>query len=412
MVAVRLCCPLEPFSSATIPHGSPIATARGNMAQLAMGLLGAKSRGWLRTAAACVLFALVGARQAVASPPAIAYLNVSDGTTAIFGAAADDATQNLSAIATVAPFPAFMWPQRQGNPPVSPAQAQAYLMFELHKAFLPYNLIWTDTRPLEGAYTMVLVGGTPELLGFDPRVAGVAVMDCNDAQPSSVVFAFPNALPGNLHGLFVTAAQETAHAFGLEHTDDPEDIMNGLLMPSQWTFSNQTNLITRPRVCGPLAQNSHQKLLSVLGAWPAGIPKPLGNGTIPDTTPPSIVIISPVAGQVAAPSVQVAATVSDESNLAEVVVQTSVGTRKAAMQGRQVTITEQFQLPEGDAKAVVWARDANGNQGFVEVNFRVAASAVPDGGCRYYPSRHRATSGVLALFVLILALGTCRKARR
>lgn len=247
-------------------------------------------------AAGVAVLLMAHTRQAHGSAPKVAYLNVSDGTTALFGAPQDDATLNLSAIATVAPFPAFVLPQSVNEPTVSRQQATDYLLLSLHKAFLPYNLVWSDVRPVSGPYTMVMVGGRPELLGFDSRVAGVASMDCNDTQSSNVVFAFPSALPGNLHGLFVTAAQETAHAFGLEHTDDESDIMNARIGAAQWTFTDQTNQITAPRTCGPLTQNSHLKLLEVLGMWPSGSPKPLADGRIPDVTGPVVSIREPVSG--------------------------------------------------------------------------------------------------------------------
>jgi hypothetical protein len=353
------------------------------------------------------------ARPAHALEPKVAYLNVSDGTTALFGAPQDDATLNLSGIATVVPYPAFAWPQSPNEPALSAAQASDYLLFALHKAFLPYNLVWTDVRPLRGPYTMVVVGGRPELLGFDSRVAGVALMDCNDTQPSNIVFAFPSALPGNLHGLFVTAAQETAHAFGLEHTDDEADIMHAQLGAAQWAFTDRPNPIAAPRTCGPLMQNSHKKLLEVLGEWPGGGPKPLADGRIPDVTPPVISIKEPVAGQTVPSHFRVSVTVADESPLAETSLQTAGGSRVHTKPNRNEVLEEQIELAEGPASLVVWARDENGNQSFSSVDFVVEPSPFNSVGCDYAASR-RTSKGALpapamAIFVLILAWGTCRR---
>ena len=368
----------------------------------------------LQLAATCAT--LTAVTQALATTR-VAYLNVSDGTTALFAAAQDDAVLNQTAIATVVPYPAFTWPAGQAGASLSTSQAKAYLLLALHKAFLPYNLLWTDVRPARGPYTMVMVGGDPEAFGFDSRVAGVAVLDCEDAQASNIVFAFPGALPGNLHGLFVTAAQETAHAFGLEHTQDEEDIMHGQLNPRQWTFPDRQNAVSAPRACGGLVQNSGQKLLSVLGAWPSESPKPFANGILPDIEGPVITIQAPAADRtVASNDVVVSVLLADESEIDEAVFQTVAGARRHAKPPRGMPLAESFTLPSGSAKVVVWARDAYGNQGFTEVNF-VVDDPVDDLGCRYAASSQGAavSRGIWLgglLFVAIFLSRACRRRRR
>ncbi|MDX2020151.1 MAG: hypothetical protein SF187_07900 [Deltaproteobacteria bacterium] len=357
----------------------------------------------------------VGTRDAAAVEPRLLYLNVSDGDFAIFGGPADDATENTSAVATVAPFPAFTWPASAGAPTVSREDARAYLLFALHKAFLPYNAVWTDVRPVAGPYTMVVVGGSPELLGFDRRVAGVALLDCDDVQPSNMVFAFPAAVPGDLHGLFITAAQETAHAFGLEHTEDEEDIMHAKLGPAQWTFTNRVNLVTPPRLCGRMAQNSHAALLAVLGAWPAGQPKPLADGTIPDIDPPVITINAPSPASFTGEGVAVTFSAEDPSGLSEVGLQSAVASRTWNKPTNGVPLTAQLALPPRAAEITVWARDIFGNQIAKSLVFDVPSSTEP-GGCNVAAPLHRARRRpdalVTTLFVLFLTLRACRLARR
>ena len=378
-----------------------------------MGTVAIAARRLALVAAGVGLLLTADTRAAHALAPKVAYLNVSDGTTALFGAPQDDATMNLSAIATIVPFPAFVWPQHPNEPSVSAQQASDYMLFALHKAFLPYNLVWTAVRPVVGPYTMVMVGGQPELLRFDSRVAGVALMDCNDTQASNVVFAFPSALPGNLHGLFVTAAQETAHAFGLEHTDDDADIMHARLGAAQWAFTDRQNQITAPRTCGPLTQNSHQKLSEVLGMWPSGSPKPLADGRVLDVTPPVITIKAPIRGQNVPSHFQVSVNVTDQSAVAEVSLQTASGARVHKNINKTNDIEEQYELPEGPSTLVVWARDANGNQSFASVDFIVEPSSFNAGGCDYTALRHVPGRPLhrlaVAIFVLILAWGTCRR---
>jgi hypothetical protein len=353
------------------------------------------------------------ARAERAPAPKLAYLNVSDGTTSLRAATEDNAAEDLSAIGSVIPYPPFEWASGPEGKSVSAKQATAYLIFALHKAFLPYNLIWTDVRPAADPYTMVMVGGRPEQFGFDPRVAGAALMDCDNLQENNVVFAFPSPLPGNLHGLFVTAAQETAHAFGLEHTEDRNDLMNAQVGPYQWTFTDRSNPISAPRACGPLLQNSHQKLAQILGLWPLGVPKPLGDGTVPDVSVPQITIRQPANGQVVSPSFELVVSVVDESPLAEVSVQSPAGSQIHANPPRILNINSKLDLEPGAAKVFVWARDANGNQSFASVEVIVEEANSGAIGCSYAAShltrRGKTTGGALAIFVLILAWGTCRR---
>lgn len=356
--------------------------------------------------------AVSGARSAAASETRIAYLNVSEGDLAIFGGAADNAAENVSGVATVVPYPPFAWPPSAGAPALLREDARAYLLFHLHKAFLPYNLVWTDVRPTQGPYTMIVVGGTPELLGFDRRVAGVALLDCDDVQASNLVFAFPSAVPGDLHGLFVTAAQETAHAFGLEHTDDQEDIMHARLGPAQWTFTDRVNLVTPPRLCGRMSQNSHATLLSVLGAWPEGTPKPLADGSIPDVEAPEIVVEGPLPGVAVTGPLAFTFTVRDPSGIAEVTLQSAVATRVWVKPKEGTVFTHQLNLPPGRAQVHVWARDRFGNQALKTLSVEVLEGSEAT-GCALVPLRHlRDRQTPLALFVLFFTLGACRLARR
>ena len=164
----------------------------------------------------------------------------------------------------------------------------------MHKMFLPYNVLVGSTRPARAPYTMVVIGGTPDLFELQRDVAGVALLDCNDNLPSAVVFAFPPILEGSLHGLIVTIAQEAAHAYGLQHTADREDLMHPTVNPAQRAFVDRTSAVAPPRLCPPLVQNSHAALLSVLGPWPGG-PKPLLDGQVPDIEPPQGTILAPAA---------------------------------------------------------------------------------------------------------------------
>lgn len=208
--------------------------------------------------------AAVVPRVAQAGGHEVLYLNFSDGTESVIRADADDATRNRSLMGAVAPYPAFAWPG------MDDAAARAALVEDLTRrigeAFAPYDVEVTAARPPGGSYTMVMVGGDPALFQMDPKVAGVAFMDCDNHQPDNVVFAFPAPLGGNLHGLFTTIAQEAAHALGLQHSSDPNDLMYPRVDLAQRSFQDRDSPVASPKYCSGETQNSHRRLLELVGA--------------------------------------------------------------------------------------------------------------------------------------------------
>jgi hypothetical protein len=217
-----------------------------------------------------VVLAWLGrAAVAVAAPaPAVLYLNFSDGTEDVFRAERDNALQNRSVMGSIAPFPEFAWPGM--NDQDARRMMVEDLARQVNDAFLPYNVVITTHRPSTGPYTMVLVGGNPAIFSLDARVAGIAFMDCDNRQATNVVYAFPAPLGNSVHGLFATIAQEAAHAFGLQHSANPDDLMYPRVDVTQRGFMDRESPVASPNLCGPVTQNSHRRLLELLGPWPGG----------------------------------------------------------------------------------------------------------------------------------------------
>jgi MYXO-CTERM domain-containing protein len=139
-------------------------------------------------------------------------------------AASDNAPADQSQIAgtQIPPFNAAV-----GAPQVSAADAQEAVFDRLKGYYLPYDLTLTTTQPT-GSYSMILVGGNHALVGEPNGVAGVSPLDCTNANATNVVYAFSDDLTplyGGVVALAVTAAHEAGHSYGLEHTDNPADIM-------------------------------------------------------------------------------------------------------------------------------------------------------------------------------------------
>jgi MYXO-CTERM domain-containing protein len=177
------------------------------------------------------------------------------------------------------------------------------------EVYSPYNVTVTDQLPVGGqAFHRAIVAGIPQEINFRDDILGVAPLsnDCS-AIDNVISFSFANAHIGapttaneRILNICWTAAQESAHAYGLDHEYTfPE----GKLTPSQSAcndpmtyrmdcggqkfFRNEIATCgeTSSRACKCGAnQNSHLKILSVFGA-----------GT-PITGAPSISLTDPLVG--------------------------------------------------------------------------------------------------------------------
>jgi hypothetical protein len=60
---------------------------------------------------------------------------------------------------------------------------------------------------------------------------------------------------------------------GLQHSNDPNDLMYPRVDLAHQTFQDRESLVASPKYCQNATQNSHRRLLELVGAWPGG-PKP------------------------------------------------------------------------------------------------------------------------------------------
>jgi hypothetical protein len=179
----------------------------------------------------------------------------------------------------------------------------AQLMQCLKDVYSPFGVTVSDMPPANGlSYTEDFIAGAPADIGYGAGgVGGIAPGGC-DAKDNVVSFSFSNVTfwgtgQHRIWELCATAAQETAHAFGLEHeysfiTAYPGNSNSACMDPMTYrtdcggekffrnAASNCGEFATRPCVCGG-AQNSHQKILAVFGAGTSDIPAPTVGITFP-----------------------------------------------------------------------------------------------------------------------------------
>ena len=196
----------------------------------------------------------------------------------------DDSRTNTTQISQLAgPFAAY------GSGPKRDAVMQA-----VREDWAAYNVIITDSRPAQGDYTMNMTGPTNP---FGGGVLGIAPLDCEDAQThNNITFAFHSASDQfSATVQATTISQEVAHSYGLEHVNEPGDIMNPYNAGGDASFidaciqivSNQGVLCQAQHAaqCGTgFAQNAHLELLALFGP------------SAPDTQAPSVQIVSPEDG--------------------------------------------------------------------------------------------------------------------
>lgn len=180
----------------------------------------------------------------------------------------------------------------------------------IKEVYSPFSVTVTDQKPAAGPYHRAIIAGDPSDIGFASDVLGVAPLanDCT-AIDNAMSFTFANLHPPITPGetpsqadirkrmldICWTAAQESAHAFGLDHQfeyypsgrsacNDPMTYRQNC--GGQKFFRNEParcgETETRACQCGG-QQNSHQKLLSSFG--PA----------TPITRNPTITMIDPTS---------------------------------------------------------------------------------------------------------------------
>lgn len=218
------------------------------------------------------------------------------GCTVRFGAN-NDARTNTSSIPKqpTSLIGEFMNSQQQRGAAADAEWAQ--IVQCMREVYSPYDVAVTEVRPA-GSYHEVIIAGQPGDIGLEPDILGVAPLasDCR-AIDNVISFTFANHHPPADRVLNVcwTAAQESAHAFGLDHEyafsgnrsacSDPMTYRNDC--GGEKFFRNEPatcgEYSVRACKCGP-TQNSHQKLLSVFGP---------GKSIV---EPPAITMLSPVAG--------------------------------------------------------------------------------------------------------------------
>jgi hypothetical protein len=182
----------------------------------------------------------------------VVYLNREGATLA---AGADDSRRNVSSVVASAGLDQYEIPEFAG----SGARWDAIVSCTAD-LFSAYDIEVVDRRPVEGDYIMALVGGRP---------GDLASLSGHASTARRRVTGLSAELRDQTRPVCETIAHEVGHALGLDHVMDCHDPMSYLPACGRRTFQDRETACGegdgRACVDGAASQNSHTRLLDVLG---------------------------------------------------------------------------------------------------------------------------------------------------
>jgi Bacterial Ig domain len=190
-------------------------------------------------------------------------------------------------------------------PKVTQQNAIDAVVDRLRTFYAPYDLSIVTTRPSSGSFTVIEIGGTHLTANQPAGVAGVSPLDCTNSNPNNVVFDFSDDQTpdyGGVVSVAITGAHEAGHSFGLEHTDNPLDIMYSVMTPAQ-QLTDLFNISFTTGNFSPFNAGSSEPSTEICGRGTALdnnaiLTAALGASTRTDTTKPSLSWTFPTEPQV------------------------------------------------------------------------------------------------------------------
>ena len=309
--------------------------------------------------------------------PHVLFLNFDGGTVVSGNCSNALANPPCSFIPTVAScnYPVYTNNFRK---PLIVAKVQEY--------YAPFNVQVVTAKPTSGTYSMVFVGPGSTCVGAPMGAAGVGPLDCNNTNEPDVTFAFTDAFDGDtnttraVHNIAVTIGQESAHAFGLGHTNNQMDIQYPAVSGVEMAFLNQQMQIydlpgSRSSDCtGTGMQNSYQFLINNVGANP-------NQG--PDMAPPTISFVSPHDGDTVPSGFHVEFNATDNVGVATVDLYLDDNKIGGTNVGPYAFDVPGGTIPAGSHKLKGVATDAAGNKadtGDITVTVRAQGATPGDVG--------------------------------
>ncbi len=268
------------------------------------------------------------------------FLNRCAGGITISPGSDDSRANRSSIIGTTRSFPAYPHGDASWN----------QLVVEFRDIMSPFDIQVTDVDPGSEPHHEIIVCGN-SFLG--PGVLGVAPGTCGVIE-NSMTYVFANAFPNDPRYMAETAGQEVAHAWGLFHEFDCDDIMTYLDCGPKYfrdrfidcaCVNEQNQWVREPCPCGGTMQNSFERIELTFGPT-AG-------------TPPSVSITEPANNANVSPGFVVRADVDDPDGVASVSLRVD-GNTVTTLTGPPYVFNAPSNLDDGSHEVEVLAVDSRG----------------------------------------------------
>ena len=156
-----------------------------------------------------------------ATPATVLYLNRCSGGCRITSNGTNDARNGKTSIV---PAGEYIVDEFKNTAGLTGAAADAewnQIVACVKEVYSPYNLTVTDQQPADGVvYNEAIIAGVPSNVAEAQDILGIAPLANNcSAEQNVISFSFANqhSPDGRVLNICWTAAQESAHAYGLDH---------------------------------------------------------------------------------------------------------------------------------------------------------------------------------------------------
>lgn len=239
------------------------------------------------------------------------------------------------------------------------------------------RIAYEKQPPKELPHSQVMMGGKPGIIGLPQGVLGVACnLDCGDIWWRDTTFAFTEE-SNDVNVLGTTALQEAAHAWGLDHIDGENNIMYPYATPGSKVWADTCtpyNAATGPIGCKYIHKEfcpeGSQNDVSELNAY-------FGPNS-PDTVPPTVVMSSPIDGQMFDEGANVSVTVSVTDDYLGYGWKLMIPELDQELPVYDGTTAWNLSPPKGEFTIRVEAVDHDGNVGFAEAKIYVGVEPTPE----------------------------------
>src|SRR5688500_14603094 len=151
----------------------------------------------------------------------VLFVNRCSGGCDILGTTTNDASSHATTIPAAGSYRVNEFTNSAGDAgAAADADWQAVIKC-LQEVYSPYAITVTDVKPTACTlYNEAIVAGRPQEIGLAPDILGISPLatDCSpQANVMSFSFANYHGVDQRVNNICWTAAQESAHAYGLDH---------------------------------------------------------------------------------------------------------------------------------------------------------------------------------------------------